>query len=147
MCEPINEYATGITPGSLFLTLLDEKPPYTCQYIQRAAICLYHWDLVDFNMLSFFTVACIQSIAKTAPAPLQNCYYIAALNQSLQYQQIADRFIKQQQGLVSEQCLCGGPQGCAMLIQLTENQQAMFYVKDSLPHVVVTVTPGYKLSD
>lgn len=46
---------------------------------------------------------------------------------------------------MSEQCLFGGPQGCAMLIQLTETQQVLFDVKDSLPHVVVTVTPGYEL--
>ena len=139
------------TPDGLFLSLPDEKAPHAFQFLKTAADCLYCWDLPNFNLLSMFTVPSIQTIAKTSPPcaalmsgmkPMLQCHCTAAFNPSAQYKQVADAVINQQQGLVSEQCLFVGPQGCAIPIQLSGRQSALFDVEFSSPHVTVAVSSG-----
>ncbi len=139
------------TPDGLFLSLPDEKAPQAFQFLKTANDCLYCWDLPSFNLRSMFTVSSIQNIAKTSPPcaalmsgmrPLLQCHCTAAFNPSEPYKQVAAAVINQQQGLVSEQCLFVGPQGCAIPIELSDHQSALFDVKLSSPHVTVAVSSG-----
>ncbi|XP_027139064.1 uncharacterized protein LOC113746658 [Larimichthys crocea] len=142
------------TPDGLFLTLPDEKAALAFQFLQSTEDSLYCWELIGFNMLPSFTVSDIQKIAKSSPTcatlmstmrPLLHCHCTAAFNPSEQYKQLVSRFLNKQEGLECEQCLFVGPQGCAIPVQLSSEQQRLFNVENSYPHIVVAVTPGCEL--
>merc|ERR1712035_157817 len=141
------------TPDGLFLSIPDDRAVQAVQFLRTVNDCLYYWTLPDFNMLNTFTVADIQQVAKSSPAcatlmsamrPVLQCQCTAAHNPSSEYKQRADAFLNTNQRLQCEPVLFVGPQGCTLPIQLSDQQNQLYDVKNLPPHVTVAVAPGHE---
>ena len=96
------------TPDGLFLTMPNNKALQAVQCLQSANDFRYCWTVTGFNLAETFTIANIQSIAKTSPACAS---LLSAMRPLLCFCCVAAILLQQQDQLVCEDFLIMAPEG------------------------------------